>query len=1242
MMHRWKTALAAAMALVCTPAAAEEPGLLFHLSAERALVADTAAGDAEPHFVEQVAVREGRDGHYIEASDRQVLAWSAPGNIYSERGTLSFYWRARHPVGETEFPIFRVGYADHTSWDMTWLRIDWNGEGYDAFVTDADLARLRVSFRGQPRPAPDQWVHFTLAWDEATGIRFYVDGRLAGQVNRRAMLDAGLSFFGPHSRIISGYQVQSAYNFLRGGDVDEIRIYDRMLDASQVGGLARGQAPTLTAAAARDDAAQSAIWRRRFGFEAAPPYLSEAATTIRRVEFSDAKDSRQWIWRGNDGIRETTWPGVYNLSRLEGRTDYFVLPDWNVYSFGGRAITYTLPDEPWNRLEIQGAAAGRLTLGERGVGRRRAGQERTTHALAESRGGAIRFDNDVPETPIQEIGAYYVHAAAAPRGSASLSYVVRTGAGVDYPELDEVNQFIAGRFAADERASVVALPAGAPVRPARAARGPALPIVHVLIPYDFRYSRNNEGHTRFTYGWSNMNAGLDGIEITLPALDVRAVSNGLYPINIRVKDPLWPARDLMDVNVSVRPGEARTLFLDTRDRVLPDERSLYLAIAGAGPGLSAEALDGMAVRLVFKPRAEAAAEHVHDRFQQVRDNWGFIIEEHPYSRRLPAFERTYRDVSDLLRIDPTHVNGRAYWNELMNNSAPSYAALEPVADGVPVWAARQAESLRLSRSFIQWWIDNRLVDGEFGGGLSDDSDFANQFIGLNLMGADPEPLVAAHNAQVEAIYRQGMFTDGLSTIQTDELHSYEEGINSNAQAMYMEWGDPVAVEHLMETARALPRILETNPAGHRHFVSSYFGGNRISRESVWEWSRGSSYLMLHPAMQLVEFNNDPATRQILLELADGYLAHGRQDASGAWTFPQEINWRTDEGRGTAPERTIQLMWAAYRWTGDEKYLRPIQPGVAAQLGPADVIGRTGREQWRAPLLARVAGGDTNGFALAQAFRLNGDISLVERLHTDEVQRSRSRMYVVTEGHMWSDRVDLPTDNLQRMRLGGVALVRNIINPNHVVSWRFAAPARADSVGILVREGSANRLRIQVYNLETSAVTAEMTGWDVTAGRWRLRTGADANGDGTIDGAGETREVMFARSAGVPLAFAPRANTVIEMELIEAAASLPSSRPDVGIGPPDVRRSGGAVSVTVHSLGSVEAPAGRVVVEDAAGREIAAAPFAAIAPPLDLTPKTRTVRVALPRGFAVAGHSVRLELDGGAAEITQMNNRVALN
>ena len=43
------------------------------------------------------------------------------------------------------------------------------------------------------------------------------------------MFDAALDQFGPHSRIIGPTGVESSYSYDRGGDLDELRIYDRAL-----------------------------------------------------------------------------------------------------------------------------------------------------------------------------------------------------------------------------------------------------------------------------------------------------------------------------------------------------------------------------------------------------------------------------------------------------------------------------------------------------------------------------------------------------------------------------------------------------------------------------------------------------------------------------------------------------------------------------------------------------------------------------------------------------------------------------------------------------------------------------------------------------------------------------------------------------------------------------------------------------------------------------------------------------
>jgi len=124
----------------------QQPGLLFYLSADHGFKADYASGDPTPNFLADVKILPGgAKGSYLQCGNDQLLSYWAPGNIYAQRGTISFDWRSRDPVDQTEFPIFRVGYADHSSWDMVWMRIDYNGHGFDAFVTDVNLGRTRLS-----------------------------------------------------------------------------------------------------------------------------------------------------------------------------------------------------------------------------------------------------------------------------------------------------------------------------------------------------------------------------------------------------------------------------------------------------------------------------------------------------------------------------------------------------------------------------------------------------------------------------------------------------------------------------------------------------------------------------------------------------------------------------------------------------------------------------------------------------------------------------------------------------------------------------------------------------------------------------------------------------------------------------------------------------------------------------------------------------------------------------------------
>ena len=167
----------------------------------------------------------------------------------------------------------------------------------------------------------------------------------------------------------------------------------------------------------------------------------------------------------------------------------------------------------------------------------------------------------------------------------------------------------------------------------------------------------------------------------------------------------------------------------------------------------------------------------------------------------------------------------------------------------------------------------------------------------------------------------------------------------------------------------------------------------------------------------------------------------------------------------------------------------------------------------------------------------------------------------------------------------------------------------------------------------------MTGWNVTAGDWKMTAGVDTTGKDVAD-APQSRTAPLEKSASVDVVFAPRATTVMEFDLVKAG--LPTEgRADLGIGAADIKLNGRSLQVTVHSLGALDAPAGSVIVEDASGKVVARAATPALKSPTDLKPKTAVVKLSLPVGFNPKGARVRVSLPDEVKEITQLNNAVAL-
>jgi len=86
--------------------------------------------------------------------------------------------------------------------------------------------------------------------------------------------------------------------------------------------------------------------------------------------------------------------------------------------------------------------------------------ERTTHELSQPiTGEQVRFTNVKQEWPIGEFSAYYVHPGEEPAGIAVLRYSFTSKGDLDNPSLTSLVTFIHGRFSADERATMIAMPA---------------------------------------------------------------------------------------------------------------------------------------------------------------------------------------------------------------------------------------------------------------------------------------------------------------------------------------------------------------------------------------------------------------------------------------------------------------------------------------------------------------------------------------------------------------------------------------------------------------------------------------------------------------------------------------------------------------------------------------------------------------------------------------------------------------
>ena len=299
-----------------------------------------------------------------------------------------------------------------------------------------------------------------------------------------------------------------------------------------------------------------------------------------------------------------------------------------------------------------------------------------------------------------------------------------------------------------------------------------------------------------------------------------------------------------------------------------------------------------------------------------------------------------------------------------------------------------------------------------------------------------------------------------------------------------------------------------------------------------------------------------------------------------------------------------------------------------------------RQTWGRSLAAAAKPESGSDASRHLAWQATGDKRFLESLYAAQIEASALREYINTEGSLWIDRVYVAQGELQRARLGGVALTRNAFYPGHSVSWKFHAPADEESTAILIPHATRQSLKVVAYNMTRAPVRATMTAWDIEPGRWELVQGVDRDGDDAADGETSAATLELEKTGEVALTFPPGAATVLSLKLLSKGEPY-WSRPDLGIGREDVTVRGRSVTVTVHSLGATDTRPSSLVLSDRNGKVLATATVPALKAPTDLLPKTVTLTLTVPAGGRVQGGSITIDPAGATKEITRVNNRLWL-
>lgn len=1237
-------------------------GILFYASFNQSKKADMAAGRREPLTGEGELIAEGKFDGAVYLPTGATLTYDAPGNIYAERGTISFWWRLDEPPGRTYFNLLKISYAQHSTWDFTFAQISWSGSNFYVATRDRNVERydaeasgLKSPDPGRPygRPVPGRWYHIALTWDELSGINLFIDGKICAETLGPLHLDANLDQIGVHTPALSPHGTRGSQ---RKAAVDELRIYDRALTQEQITLLAQGKVPIIKEPFPPKPENYQTHWLSRYGWDDryGQPRVFSGKVTIKKIAIVDGKDLGKFWVKGMDGKLETTWwPLMGHGYRDEGKALRIFLARTGE------------PGEKVNFITIKGNLVGRLYAVD-------AQKKRLLLARGEDAPFTTCLMLDEPLSvkelllertsgALSELSLYYISTDEKERAVSRYHYATPEAARKmkllstdEYASVGSALYWIKGRYSGAQH-FVVGIPMGHLPTGAQSVkdRPGGLSFERQSVPHD----EGKLWHIVLPAPGKDM--AIEGLRVVFSEA---SFASGPCKVNIAVKDPLFPFRDL--INVDLQLSGMLDLTLDTRDFMLSGEKPVIISVA-AEKGLD---LFRTSTELLLTKPEVAKRQYIPDRLLQIKDAFQMLSEARPWMRawneerrrvirkRLKLLDELYALLEDVRRWEPEEPLAAGYSSWINPyEQPPEFEQPKPPSKDIPLWAFRQQYLLKQFAQVANWWIKERQIEtGEMGGALGDDSDMIQNWPGLALMDVSPERLTESARRVMECCYARGLVKDGMNTHRTDPLHAYEAGINTVPLLALLDYGNPIIMERLMAAVRHYERLTGINPSGHRHFRSSLFSLTEVVEEGHYGRETQYSPLLMQAGLYWAWYNGSPETMRYLREYADGLLAHWQTEEYPH--FARIIDFKTDKVLGTgSPGRTRgNLMWGLYDLTGDERYLYALKEAVKGPFfGQANsTTGRwleiIGKDAVREALVSYARSGNIwdhnlqadhyTPLAKQHAWQVTGDKSFLLEYQAALVKHMSQNMYLYTEAHQYTDRIYIPTLATQKSRLGGIANYRSFLYPGHAVSWENTK----GDIAALVPEGTKKHLKVVIYNLAQEPRKVTMRVWQLENGKYKIVTGIDSTGDDEMDTSLERRIFPLKRYSKVDLNLPPRKTVIVEINQIEKGVSIRKSC-DLAVCPNDFAYDSDmdVGRIIIHNIGDAASGEVMVTIKDERGIALRQAWIRSLEAPLDLKPKTTAIEIYGIKSRGIRSLTVHIDPEGRVKEITRANNTTTI-